>query len=186
MNLGLNLGMGARTRPRVKKSGLDDVIFQPERNLLIEKKGIWLKSIEELYELIRKSPRILYQISPRKFEEFIASIFKNQGFYVELTPESRDGGFDILVVQKDSITGDKKFLVECKRYAAENKVGVGIIRSLLGVVVDQNASMGILATTSYFTSGAIQLESRNKSYLSLNDYWNLLKWLDSKSILEKP
>ena len=115
--------------------------------------------------------------SPRRFEELVASIFKNQGFDVELTPESRDGGFDVLAVHKDAFTGESKYLVECKRYAVTNTVGIGIVQRLLGVVEDQKATKGILATTSFFTKDARLVEERNRSKLALNDYNVLVGWL---------
>jgi restriction system protein len=186
--IGIGIGVGfipGSGAPRKNTDG-NDVLFEDPQNLLLQRSSIWIPEFEaELYSYIRKDPSILYKLPPRKFEELVASIFRNQNYSVELTPESRDGGYDVLAVQKDSITGDKRYIVECKRYSAENKVGVGIVRSLLGVVVDKRATMGILATTSFFTSGATEIEERNQSMISLGNYNNLLKWLDFQSILNK-
>jgi len=184
--LGLGLGLGLsrqRPRPRVNDAG-NEVLFDPPSNLLFDKTSIWLPDFEsELYTHLTNHPDLLHQIDPRKFEELIASIFRNQGFYVELTPPSKDGGYDLLAVQKDPITGPSKYLVECKRYHPENKVGVGIIRSLLGVVVDQQADKGILATTSFFTRGASEFQERNQKTLSSVNYDGVLGWLNEMKLL---
>lgn len=178
------LGIVGRPKPKINSDG-NDVLLEDVQNLLFDRHEIWIPGVEEeLYAEIRNDPELMYQMPPRKFEELIASIFRNQGFYVELTPESRDGGYDVLAVQKDSITGDRNYLVECKRYKAQNKVGVGIVRSLLGVVVDQKATKGIVATTSFFTKDAVSFEERNTTLLQLSDYDNLLMWLANLAILK--
>ena len=107
---------------------------------------------EELIAYLAANPEKMRDLAPRKFEELVAEMWKNQGFEVTLTPSSRDGGMDVIAVRKDTI-GTMMVLVECKRYAAENKVGVEIVRGLYGVVSQKNATQGVIATTSYFTKG---------------------------------
>lgn len=132
-----------------------------------------------------KYPEKMYEMPPRKFEELIAAIFGNHGFKVYLTPETRDGGYDILAIQKNEITGENSYLVECKRYKPENKIGVGIIRQLLGVVEDQRANMGILATTSFLTKPAEEIIERNKIKLLTKDYNKIADWLVNVKIPEQ-
>jgi restriction system protein len=153
-------------------------LFNPGSNTLLENAQLWVPDFEnEFLGYFRKHPEKLYELPPRKFEELIALIFKNQGFNVELTPETGDGGFDVVAVQNDQLTGKSTYLVECKRYQADNKVGVGIIRSLYGVVTDQKATKGILATSSFFTTGAKKFEETNCNKLSLSDYDVVVGWL---------
>jgi restriction system protein len=91
-------------------------------------------------------------MTPRKFEELVADMFRNQGYEVTLTPSSNDGGMDVIAVRRDGI-GTVMIVVECKRYAEDNKVGVEIARGLYGVVEQRRATRGIIATTSFFTKG---------------------------------
>jgi restriction endonuclease Mrr len=109
------------------------------------------------------------EIDPRKFEELIAELFRDKGYDVQLTPRSKDGGRDILVIERDDI-GSALTLVECKRYAQNNKVGVDIIRGLYGVVCEERATRGLLATTSYFTSGAKAFRDKVPYRLGLADF----------------
>ncbi|MEN8220363.1 MAG: restriction endonuclease [Pseudomonadota bacterium] len=51
---------------------------------------------KELISLIQKDNSYIYKILPRQFEEVIAELFRAQGFNVELTKRTRDGGKDII------------------------------------------------------------------------------------------
>lgn len=108
----------------------------------------------EMFAYFARHPDQMRLIPPRRFEELVAAIFKNNGFEVTLTPETRDGGIDIFAVQKNVFGGDLLHLVECKRHAATNKVGVGIVQRLAGVVDQHRASRGVIVTTSSFTEDA--------------------------------
>jgi hypothetical protein len=78
--------------------------------------------------LLDKSPDLLFQLPSRRFEELVAEILEKQGYEVDLTPASGDGGFDMYAAKKDGL-GKFLYLVECKRYTPPNKVGVEIIRA---------------------------------------------------------
>ncbi|MES2920993.1 MAG: restriction endonuclease [Verrucomicrobiota bacterium] len=130
----------------------------------------------ELLAYFARHPEDLRHIEPRKFEELMAKIFEDQGYDVELTPPSRDGGRDLMLVQKASI-GSILTLVECKRYAKGRPVGVEIVRSLYGVVEEERASKGLIATTSHFTKGAVDFRDRLRYRLELADYDRISSWL---------
>lgn len=110
----------------------------------------------EMFAYFSRHPDQMRLIPPRKFEELVAAIFRNNGFEVTLTPETRDGGIDIFAFQKNVFGGDLLHLIECKRYAANNKVGVGVVQRLAGVVDLHRANRGIIVTTSSFTEDAEQ------------------------------
>ncbi len=124
-----------------------------------------------------KHPELLFSLHPRRFEELVASIFRTNGFDVELTPESRDGGVDIFAARKDGLSGGILHVIECKRYEPSNKVGIGIVQRLLGVVDHHRASKGLVVTTSSFSSDAVQFAAQSKFRLGLNDYTDLTKWI---------
>jgi restriction system protein len=131
---------------------------------------------DELLRIFRSRPELLRSLPPRRFEEVIAQILTKLGYTVTLTPASGDGGFDVYAAKKEAL-GSFLFLVECKRYVPPNKVGVEIVRSLHGVVQSSKATAGIIATTSFFTSGAHEFQSRNEHQLHLKDYLDLQEWL---------
>ena len=51
------------------------------------------------------------------------------------------------------------------------------MRQLNGVVQAEQATAGILATTSFFTKGAREFQKRIAFQLSLKDYFGIQGWL---------
>jgi len=68
------------------------------------------------------------------------------------TPGGPDGGVD-LVARKDG----EKHLIQCKHWKAQ-KVGVQVVRELLGVLYRSGAVGGQIVTTGEFTKAARQEE----------------------------
>ena len=131
---------------------------------------------DEVKKYFKKNPDKLYDLDPRKFEELIASIFKDFGFDVELTKATRDGGRDIIASIRNAVTNFLAY-VECKKYAADNKIGVGIIRNVAGVHYMRKPSKSIIVTTSYFTKDAIKEARSLENQLDLKDFNSIKEWL---------
>lgn len=131
----------------------------------------------EVIAYFSKHPELLFSLHSRRFEELVASIFRTGGFDVELTPESRDGGVDIFAVRKDGFAGGMLHVIECKRYNPSNKVGIGVVQRLLGVVDHHRATKGMIITTSTFSSDALEFASKSQYRLGLSDYADITKWM---------
>ncbi|MCC6774527.1 MAG: restriction endonuclease [Gemmatimonadaceae bacterium] len=123
-------------------------------------------------------PKILFEVTPRTFEQFIAELMAQLGVEdVLLTPERADGGRDVIgTVRVAGIALIVAF--ECKRYSVDNPVPVETARALLGTIThgEYRADRGILVTTSRFTEPAHrfiltapQLEGR--------DFQAIVEWL---------
>ena len=108
---------------------------------------------EDLCNYLTRHPEYLYQMSPRQFEGLAAEIFRSHGWDVDFTARTRDGGFDIIAIRRNFPT-DLRVLVEAKRYAPNNPVGVQIVRSLYGTRIIQRASQVVLVTSSFVTKYA--------------------------------
>jgi len=131
---------------------------------------------DRLLEHVQAKPGLLYELSSRRFEELVAELLSRLGYSITLTPASKDGGKDIYAARKDAL-GSFLFIVECKKYAPDNPIGVGLIRQLNGVVEAERATAGILATTSFFTSGAQEFQRTIPNRMSLKDYFGIQEWL---------
>jgi len=134
--------------------------------------------LSELTDEISRNPDLLFNLNPRRFEEFIAHIFSNNGFSVELTKSTRDGGRDIIAIRSD-MGIPSKYIIECKRYAKHNPVCVDVVRSLYGVQMMEGANKSIVATTSRFTKPAIDFASqKNKTqwHMDLRGFDDIVKW----------
>lgn len=101
---------------------------------------------------LNDSPEDLFRMPDRELEELVADLVRRDSpdARVELTPKSRDGGRDILVWAED-LFGARLNLIECKRYSPGNHVGVGVVRSLVGVMDVEGAHSAMIVTTSRFT-----------------------------------
>lgn len=131
---------------------------------------------------LHENPELLYELTPRGFEELVAELLGRLDYEITLTPVSKDGGKDIYAAKKDHL-GTFLYVVECKKYAPDNRVGVGLVRQLNGVVQAEQATAGILATTSFFTSGAKEFQKAISYQISLKDYLGIQDWL--KAVLNK-
>jgi len=132
---------------------------------------------EHLIRHLADRPQLLYELNPRRFEELVAKLLTDMGYEVELTPPTHDGGRDILAVLKIPL-GEILTVVDCKRYSHDRRIGPDIVRQLLWVAERRdNASRAMIATTTFFTSGARDLEREYRWRLTLSDFNDLISWL---------
>lgn len=154
----------------------EELYLPPTELIEVEEKEIVTSIDEQIKIYLRRNPEKLYDLSPRKFEELVASILKDMGFDVELTKATRDGGRDIIAYIKNEVCSYLTH-VECKKYAADPKIGVGIIREVMGVHNLRQATKSIIVTTSYFSRDAIREAQMVKNQLDLKDFDDLKTWL---------
>ena len=107
-------------------------------------------ALSELGTYLKQNPHSLYSLKPRRFEELVADVFRNHGYYTVLTSHTRDGGADILILH--NATKQVNAIIECKRYARNKKVGINILRKVIGAAVDWDVRKAYLVTTSSYTS----------------------------------
>ncbi|MDL2301012.1 restriction endonuclease [Lachnospiraceae bacterium OttesenSCG-928-D06] len=133
---------------------------------------------ESLLKQAHKNPQIIHNFTPREFEIFVSEFLDKQGYEVKLTKQTRDGGKDLIVVQK-SLLGEFSIYVECKKYDSQRPINVGLIRELYGTVMADAVTAGLLITTSYFTKDAKDYTEKIKHRMSLMDFNDLTKALTS-------
>lgn len=133
---------------------------------------------QELVKYLGKHPEALRTIKPRQFEELIAEILASYGWRVQLTPESKDGGYDIYAISKDLSGVENHWIIECKKYASHRKVGVNTVRSLYGVGTNLRVGNMMLATTSDFTKGVKDFKA-SRYDMDLRNYESVLDWVNT-------
>lgn len=111
-----------------------------------------------------------------EFEQFIASIFRRRGYFVELTQASGDHGID-LIARKE----DEYIAIQCKRWG--NIVGEPIVRDFYGSLIHTGAKLGILFTSKSFSKQAYDF-IKGKPIL-LIDLEGLLKIMSSNESIRK-
>lgn len=124
---------------------------------------------DDLIARLAQQPELMYELDWRKFEELVAELYERQGYEVELTRGSKDGGVDIYALHR---APNAKFLtvVDVKKHHAKNRVGVELVKQLRSTAADANAHMGVIATTSYFTRGAKAYQQDRQHLLGLQDF----------------
>jgi HJR/Mrr/RecB family endonuclease len=130
----------------------------------------------EIKKYLSRHPERLYDLSPRRFEELVADILQDMGLDVQLTKATRDGGVDIYAYFRHEVSSFI-MLVECKRWAPDNPVGIDIIQRLYGVQQTQQANKSLIVTTSYFTGPAKREAALHNDLIDLKDYDSLKQWL---------
>lgn len=132
------------------------------------------EEIQDSTEILRNK---IQNMSPREFEEYVADFYREQGFEVFLTKQTRDGGYDIICTK--NIPSKIVILVECKHYSSNNKVDVKIIRELFGTKTSEKANQAVLITTSSFTKDAIDFAKSQNTEIELVDFNSFLSWLEN-------
>lgn len=136
---------------------------------------------EELTAYLLNNPNAMHQMSPRKFEELVAYIMEKHGYEVTLTQQSRDGGIDIFALKNEGF-GNILTIVDCKKYSVNKPVGIAAVRGMYGTLQVENASHGMIATTSRFTHDATVLAQEYKYQLSLKGHADILQWIQQTKI----
>jgi len=122
----------------------------------------------------RSSLSSLGDISWREFENLVSEAYRRQGYVTEVVGNScGDGGVDIRLTRFGSTV-----LVQCKQWKAW-KVGVKEVREMLGVVVSERASKGIVVSSGGFTVEARRFAKSSNPLIQLIDGRELLELIRS-------
>jgi restriction endonuclease Mrr len=133
------------------------------------------KRIQKIIYDVYKDNSNLLKVNGREFEEMIAELLYKQGYKVELTKRTRDGGYDIIALMDLKMHHPLKFLVECKQ--TKLKVGVDVIRKFKEVIDTEKANRGIIVTTSYFTRDALKKQQEIPYLLDYRDKDKVIEWV---------
>jgi HJR/Mrr/RecB family endonuclease len=128
----------------------------------------------------------LHELTPTEFEHWCGSFLDKEGFYnIYVTPKDSDDGKDIICRKTNEV-----YYVECNRFvlnqATKYQIDVEIVKQLIGSMVSDKITNGIIITSGIFTKEAINyIETLPKLYKVLmyngkdlvNDYNTLNKLL---------
>lgn len=112
----------------------------------------------------------LRRMTPVNFEKHIAHLFQEMGYSAYTTARTGDDGIDVIATRNGSTV-----VVQCKKYAAKNKVGSPQIRNFIGAMELKHATQGYFVTTSSFTEPAKQTAAK-KQNLTLIEGVKIIEW----------
>lgn len=98
---------------------------------------------------VQKDVESVRLLSWREFEELLAEAYRRKGYtVVENSQLGPDGGIDVRLYKEG-----RSYLVQCKHWKSQ-KVGVSVVREMLGLVTAENAYRGLVVTSGSFTDDA--------------------------------
>lgn len=110
----------------------------------------------------------LDQLSGVEFEEFLAGLFRAQGYAAELTPTTGDYGADLIL----SIDG-QRIAVQAKRYVGS--VGVAAVQEALSGMAYYQCDIAWVITTGAYTPNALELAQKSGvKMIGRSDIGNLM------------
>lgn len=112
----------------------------------------------------------LLAMDPFDFERHVMAFFERAGFQAWVTKKSNDFGVDGFAKREDGVV-----VVQCKRYALDNRVGRPAVQQFKGVVEENGAVAGYIVTTSGFTDEASQ-SAAMADKIRLVDGCEIIRW----------
>lgn len=101
----------------------------------------------------------LQEMTGREFEQFVAKLWKKQGWRTRVTSGSGDRGIDVVARRRNP---SKKCLIQAKRYAGGNKVGAREVREYAGLYrQESDVDEVVVVTTSSFTKQAREVAGKS-------------------------
>jgi Restriction endonuclease len=116
-------------------------------------------------------------ITPRQFEELCFELLARTGFHdLVLTSQSRDGGVDLLATRVED-RASRIYVVECKLWQPENRVGGPVIQQTFGVMGLRDADRAMIVTSSDFTGPAKDAQASSSGKIVLRNRHALGAWI---------
>lgn len=130
-----------------------------------------------LAENILQNKGHLSELDWRVFERLIAELLERDGFKVELTRGSKDGGIDVIADKFDTVLGNIRTIWQAKRFDSSRKVELSTVRELSGILGRERTTKAYLATTSTLTNGALNWIRQDHFRLDYKDHAAVQKWV---------
>ena len=93
-----------------------------------------------------------------KFEEYVAELFRLQGYKIQTTAISGDYGVDLIVIKDGVCTA-----IQTKRYS--KAVNQAAVREVVAGMKQYDCSQSMVITNNYFTKFAVDLAATNECVL---------------------
>jgi hypothetical protein len=120
----------------------------------LKQRASMAKTVENVIAECTTHPKSVLRLTSRQFELLVARLFEAQGYNVEVTSATGDGGADVLCMKNDH--GVKfRVAVEVKRYDPTHPIGVELVRSFVGANSQFLANKLVYVSTSGYTRGAL-------------------------------
>lgn len=159
---------------RIKEvSGQVKILTPVQKEIITDVKIIG----KSLVDLIKKKPQGVHELTDRQFEELAAEMYEREGYNVVLTQQTRDGGKDLIISEKNNL-GDLLIYGQCKKNRPDRPVDINVVKNLHSTVIIDKATAGVVITSSYFSPDADKLAEQIKHQMNLIDFVRLNKIIE--------
>lgn len=124
------------------------------------------------------NPADMERLTARMFEELIAELLERDGWSVDLTLQTHDGGYDNMALS--TLHGVRvQLIVEAKKNRRDRPVGVDIVRALYTVKQRTHSTKAMLATSSHVSPDAKrEFVDVIPWEMEMREYDDLVKWIN--------
>lgn len=129
-----------------------------EYKIIIRKEADALRRSEQLRikNILLQNEENLLLLSPKEFEDEVAELFRKLNYSVKQTSYSNDGGKDAIAT-KDG----KKFVIECKRYDKDKKIGRPALQKFFAAMHEEKALKGFFVSSCSYAHTAVKYAKEN-------------------------
>lgn len=106
-------------------------------------------------ELVASDPETLDHLEWRDLERMLARVMEGLGFQTTLTPASKDGGKDLVVIC-NAERGEESYIIELKHWRSGKRVGKQSVTDFMQVIVAEKRSGGLFLSTSGYAADAFE------------------------------
>ena len=155
----------------------ESTIWTPEKEFT----PTWIETTPSyilLAEQIVRHGRLLEELDWRDFENLVGDLLEKEGWTVEVTQGTRDGGIDVIATRDDPIVGKVRSLWQAKKYKSTRRVALNEVRELSAVRDEARATIGMMITTSKLTRDAIAWVQRDAYRLGYKDDAAVKEWIE--------
>ncbi len=145
---------------------------EPEKkSVIVHVSHVWKALVRELL----REPEKVFSLLPREFEELVEEIVKNLGYDTTLTPNTRDGGYDIVAIRKADPLFETMHLIEAKLWSPPRKVGEPVLRGLYGVGNLLKCNGVMVITPAQFSRDA-------ERFRKMHDLYHYIRLVDGNEL----
>jgi len=121
----------------------------------------------------------------RKFEDLIFDLLNSEGFKVQRTPPTRDGGYDFIAKTENVLGTSEKIIIESKFYKSQ-KISIDILRRLYAIASIEKVNKVLLITNSELTNSSRNFLAHSASNIIVWEGHELIRRLFSfPDLIEK-
>jgi hypothetical protein len=132
--------------------------------------------LSEDLEALRRDPRRVYDLSPRRFEEVVAELLASFGWEISLRSRTGDEGFDMLGISRSTAGSETARVVQCRLHTPDRPVGRREMRRLVATRELLRMPRALLVAPSGVTRDAAEFAEKFPG-IDIADFDVFAEWL---------